>query len=69
MIVGVWCWEPEYYGSCRMDITVVPSSDTDSVSEGLCGNSNGDPLDDFLPRNAQTVDNSIEPVLLAGSYM
>jgi hypothetical protein len=66
VIVGTWCG---FVDDCQLDITVVPSSDPKSISEGLCGNSNGDPSDDFILRNSQTADYTDEPVLLAGSYM
>lgn len=55
--------------SCVMHVTVYPSSDPDSVSEGLCGNANNNQTDDFKLRDSETFDISIEPVLLAGSYL
>lgn len=69
VIVRPLCWSSGA-GSCSMDITVVPSSDPESISEGLCGNANGNPWDDFMLPNSDTMDNnSDEPVVLAGSYM
>ena len=52
-----------------MSITVVPSSDPASTSEGLCGNDNGNMWDDLIPRGSTIPDSLYEPVLLAASYM
>jgi hypothetical protein len=52
-----------------MDISVVPSVEPAAISEGLCGNANGNPMDDYIPRGSTTPDYSYEPIQLAASYM
>lgn len=68
VIVGTWR-RSSGEDSCSLDVTIVPSSDPQAISEGLCGNANGDPSDDFMLHNSHTADVSSEPVALAASYM
>jgi len=60
------CWAAD---DCRLDVTVYPLVQDFGHSEGLCGNYNGDPTDDRLPKSSSEVDTDSEPVEFAKSYM
>lgn len=52
-----------------LSINVYPISEDIARSEGLCGNYNGDPGDDTIPKGSDRPDRGPEPVLFARSYM
>ena len=61
-----------------MSVSVIPSYEPSVVSEGLCGNYNNDPNDDFNIKGTNIRDTggasdgwgwSAEPVLMAASYL
>ena len=49
---------------------IVESSDPGSISEGLCGNNNGDRDDDTIPKGGTTPDTArYEYITFTSSYM
>ena len=63
--VDAYCGWGSY---CYMCLSIYPSYDI-GPSEGLCGNYNGDPSDDYIIRGTSTPDQLYEPVKFSKSYL
>lgn len=60
------CFGPK---DCYLSIHVYPLAEDFGNSEGLCGNYNGDKMDDKTIKGSMTVDSRKEPIDFAKSYM
>ena len=55
---------------CLLSLSICVHTDDKYFSEGLCGNYNGIPGDDLIPKDWSYPDsNYLEPVLFSSSYL